>query len=84
MAYDHIGKRSWIKEKLAIEYVKENAMTFFYSHPSFQKLALEQPQVKPDVEEAKSETLEKLSEAPNQQEYTNKSGRRSKIKSSKI
>ena len=70
MAYGQIGKRSWIKEKSAIEYVEKNAMTFFYKHPSLEKLALEQPQVKPEVEKARCEATKRLREAPSQEEYS--------------
>ena len=70
MAYGQIGKRSWITETLAIEYVEKNAMTFFYSHPSLIKLALEQPQVKPEVEKARIEAAKRLREAPKQDGYS--------------
>ena len=70
MAYGEIGKRDWIKEKSAIQFVEKKYLPFFYKHPSLRKLALEQAQVKLEVEKAQKQAFKNLSEAPSQDELS--------------
>ena len=70
MAYNQIGKRSWIEEQSVIQSVEENYLEFFYKHPSLRKLALEQVQVQLTVEKAQEEAFKNLSEAPSQDELS--------------
>ena len=70
MTYGQIGKRSWIEKQSAIQFVEENYLKFFYSHPSLRKLALEQTQVKLKVEKAQKQAFKNLSDAPSQDELS--------------